>query len=90
MNRTWTSGSKREAPPQSASRARVRAQRQHSVRELARDLAVLVQVGLIAPIGPVAGASDETLRFSLTEIGQVTAAGIAMRPLAKETTEAAG
>jgi hypothetical protein len=45
---------------------------------------VLIQAGLIVPIGPMAGTSDETLRVSLTETGNEIAAGIAMPAAAKE------
>jgi hypothetical protein len=68
----------------------MRGQRQRLERDLSRDLAVLIQAGLIAPIGPVAGTSDETLRVTLSETGYETAAGIAMPSAAKEQHGSSG
>lgn len=76
MNRPRTGPPTLESRPLSRERTRLRAYSRRLEWELARDLVALVHAGLVVPFDPVAGAGEETLRFSVTEFGEVTAAGV--------------
>jgi hypothetical protein len=75
MERKFTREPEREARVPSVGRTRVRSRGYRLERELARDLAVLVQAGLIAPVGAAGDTGDAKLRFRVTEIEDITTAG---------------